>query len=103
MNIKHLQYTPYLIIAELSTIKPGGLPNVPANDNSLQQILGLVFGIAGALALLMITISGLRYITSAGDPQKAAKARSGIIVALVGLAIAIAGESIVVFAINRVN
>jgi hypothetical protein len=43
----------------------------------------------------MITISGLRYVLSAGDPQKITQARNSIIYSLVGLAVAIAAEAIV--------
>lgn len=101
--MKPLKYIPYLLIASLSDVQTGGLPKTRANASSLQDILGIMFGIAGALALLMITYSGLNYITSDGDPQKASKAKNGIITALVGLAIAIAGEAIVVFVINRID
>ena len=77
------------------------LPHVAANSASIQTILGIVFGIIGALALLVITVSGLRYITSAGDPEKTAKAKNGIIYALVGLVVAISAEAIVAFVVGR--
>lgn len=81
---------------------PAGLPTPAADQGALKTILSIVFGIAGALALLMIVVSGLRYVTSGGDPQKAAKAKEGIIFALVGLAIAISAEAIVSFVVKRV-
>lgn len=84
----------------LSEIKPHGLPQAPANDSEIKIILSVVFGIIGAMALLVITISGLRYIVSAGDPQKAATAKNGIIYALVGLIVAITGEAIVSFVVK---
>jgi hypothetical protein len=88
-----------------TNISGGSLPKVDVSDNgsTIPTILGIAFGLAGGLALLMITVSGLRYILSAGDPQKAAKAREGIIYALVGLAIAIAAESIVYFVASQVG
>jgi len=86
----------------LSSIKaPNTLPQVRDTSHSIPDFLKLVFGVVGALALLMITISGLRYITSAGDAQKAAKARTGLVNSLVGLAIAISAEAIVAFVVNR--
>jgi Type IV secretion system pilin len=85
-----------------TSIQPGSLPNVDTGNNSqtIPTVLSIVFAIAGALALLMITVSGLRYITSAGNPERTAKARNGIIYALVGLAIAVSAEAIVTFIIN---
>lgn len=88
--------------AELTSISPGGLPQARADDKSISSILSIVFAIAGALALLMIVISGLRYVLAGGDAQKTAKAKEGIVYALVGLAVALAAQAIVVFVIRRI-
>jgi Type IV secretion system pilin len=87
----------------LSPIQPGNLPQANTDSGQVQNILGVTFGIIGALALLIIVVSGLRYITSAGDPEKTAKARNGIIYSLVGLIVAIAAESIVFFVVGRLQ
>jgi len=90
----------YRVFAAAPTpISGGSLPRVDVSNNGtfIPTVLGIVFGIAGGLALLMITVSGLRYILSAGSPEKISKAKNGIIYSLVGLAIAIAAESIVYF------
>jgi hypothetical protein len=88
-----------------TSISPGGLPRVNTDNGSstISTVLGIAFAVAGALALLMITVSGLRYILSAGNPEKTAKAKDGIIYALVGLVIAITAEAIVAFVVNRVK
>jgi hypothetical protein len=78
------------------------LPHVSAGRQALGDIMQIVFGVIGALALLMITVSGLRYITSAGDPQKASSAKNGIIYALVGLVIALTAEGIIAFVVKRI-
>jgi hypothetical protein len=83
-----------------SPVRPGNIPKVGAGSGELKIILDLVFGIVGALSILMITISGLRYVLSAGDPQKAARAREGLIYSLVGLLIALAAGAIVTFVIG---
>jgi hypothetical protein len=84
-----------------TNINPGTLPKTSASNTTIKTILGIAFGTIGGLALLMITISGLRYVLAAGDPQKMSKAKDGLIYALVGLAIAIAAESIVAFVAGR--
>jgi hypothetical protein len=86
-----------MVASTPTQISPGFLPDSSANSDTIKSIIQIVFAILGALALLMITISGLRYVLSAGDPQKASKARDGLIYALVGLTIAVAAESIVAF------
>ncbi len=90
-----------LLYLAVTDIKAHSLPRAQANEATMEAALRIVFGIIGALALLIITISGFRYITSAGDPQKASEARSGIIYALIGLIVAISAQAIVVFVVNR--
>ena len=85
-----------------SVINVAPLPSVETST-VIPTILSIVFGIVGALALLFITISGLRYITSAGDPQKAIQSRDGIVYALIGLAIAISAEAIVSFYVGKIG
>lgn len=80
----------------------GDAPNSLASASEIQKIIAIALGIVGALAFLMVLISGLRYVLSAGDPGNIAKAKNTLIYALVGLAVAVAAESIVVFSINRI-
>lgn len=91
------------ILAKLSEITPGDLPQTTADKAHLLEIKNIVLNIIGAMALLLIVIAGFRYVVSAGDPQKAAKARNGVVYSLVGLVIAIAANAIVTFVINRVG
>lgn len=91
------------IIIAVSDIAPHSLPKVAAGPSTIQIILGIVFGIIGAIALVMIVKSGFEYITSSGDPQKASTARSGIIYALIGLVVAISAQALVAFVVNRIN
>jgi len=88
-----------------TAIKPGNLPHTgsdPAN-NPILTLLAIARSIIGAAALLVITLSGFRYITAAGDPAKVAKARNGIIYALVGIVVAIIAESILFFITDRLK
>lgn len=71
------------------------LPRAHANSSALHDVLQIVFAILGALAVLMIVLGGLRFITAQGNPQETGKARNTIIYAIVGLLIAIAAEALV--------
>jgi hypothetical protein len=93
--------SPAAPITGLSSISANGLPQPPADTNAIQTILKIVFGAIGAAAILMITISGLRYVVSAGNPERIAKAKNGIIYSLVGIAVALTAEAIVTFVGNR--
>lgn len=96
----------FIILGITSSISAKGLPGSGGSGNNatsseLQAILTVVFGVIGGLSVLMVTISGLRYITSAGDPQKASQARNGILYSLVGLAVAAGAEAIVAFVVGN--
>lgn len=91
----------HIIAKTMTEVSPGGLPTGDANQAMLETVLSIVFGIIGALALLIITVSGLRYITAAGDPQKISNAKNGVVYALVGLIIAILAQVIVSFVVKR--
>lgn len=94
------------IFAASNSLSPVNAPNVlpqpGANTGAFKAALSIVFGLVGALAFLMIVISGLRYILSGGDPQRMSKAKDGIIYALVGLVIAITAEAIVNFVVSKI-
>jgi len=61
-------------------------------------LLGLVSGIA---AVIMIIISGFRFVTADGDAQKAASARNGIIGSVIGLGIIVLSTTIVIFVASK--
>ncbi len=99
MSIDMINIAQFLSVA--TDVQPLGLPRTGANNNSIEIIIRIVLAIAGALALLIITLSGFRYITSAGDPQKMSKAKNGIVYALIGLVIAILAQSLVAFVVTK--
>jgi hypothetical protein len=89
------------LYASSTTINSGNLPTPAADKHAIATVLKIAFGIIGALAVLMVTVSGLRYILSAGDPQKISQAKNSIIYSLVGVAVAISAEAIVYFVASR--
>jgi len=80
-----------------------GLSIVPANSSTLQAVLQYVFAVIGALSVLVVIIAGIRYIVSAGNPQKISQSRSAIIYALVGLVISVSSYIIVKALFNLID
>ncbi len=78
------------------------LPKVEAGSVQLHQLLAIIFGVLAAVAVLMIVIAGLRFITAQGEPAEIAKARKTIIYAAAGLAISLAAEAIVALVLGKV-
>ena len=79
-----------------------GIPCRGAGGSSIQTALQIAFGIAGAIAVIIIIIAGLRYTISSGNPQEAAKAKNAILYAVVGLVVCVLGIALVRFVINRI-
>lgn len=77
------------------------IPNVAASTSNLQDLLSIVFALAGAIALLVITIAGFRFVISQGDPQKVATARLTILYAVIGLVISVFSFTIVKFVLGQ--
>lgn len=77
------------------------VPKTPAEAPQLQEILQVVFALAGAISVLVVTVAGLSYVLSTGDPQKTARAKDAILYALIGLAVSILSFTIVTFVIGR--
>ena len=56
--------------------------------------------IAGFLAVLFLIFAGIKYITSAGNPERAKEARAGVINVVIGVIVIVATFYIVKFAIS---
>lgn len=69
--------------------------------NVLEKALNLVYYIGGAIAVVMIVISGLNYTTSSGDPGKMTKAKNTLLYSIIGLVIIIAAWGITKFIVER--
>ena len=59
----------------------------------------LIISIAGAIALLALTVGGISYLTSAGEPEKLSKAKKQILAAFWGMVILL-GSYIILYNIN---
>lgn len=71
--------------------------------SQIAQVRSIVFGIIGAVSILIITIAGVQYILSQGDPQRTAKAKNTILYTVIGLVVAILATSIVSFVLTELT
>jgi|SRR3990167_2892038 len=60
-------------------------------------ILNMLLRLAGFIAVASIIISGVTYVFSSGNPEKAAEARKRVYNSLIGLAIAFVATALVTF------
>jgi len=63
--------------------------------------VSLVSIVIGIVAVIIIIIAGIKFMTSQGDPQKINTARNQIIYALVGIAVAALAQGLVALVLKK--
>jgi len=79
----------------------GGGAGAGTLNNAVKQTINILSIIVGIAAVIVIIISGLRFITASGDAASVATARNGIIYAVVGLVIVALAQAIVHFVLGK--
>lgn len=89
----------------LQDISPqgGGCQNPDGTSvNKLIKIaINLISLVAGIIAVIMLIVSGFKYITSQGDANQTASAKNSLIYAIVGLVVVALAQFIVQFVLAR--
>jgi len=76
------------------------IPALPA-DQVLHNALNLTYFIAGVIAVIVIILAGLSYVTSGNDPSAVSKAKNAILYAVIGLVVILSAFVITQFVIGR--
>jgi uncharacterized membrane protein YidH (DUF202 family) len=84
-----------LQLASLLSKDDVDIPKTDFGPDNMSKVLTAVFATIGGVALIIIVISGFKFITSQGNPDQVAKARNTIIYAAVGLVICVGALTIV--------
>lgn len=69
----------------------------------IKTVINIFSIIVGVVAVIMIIIGGLRYITSGGDSNNVSGAKNTIIYAIIGLVVVALAQFIVQFVLNKVT
>jgi hypothetical protein len=72
-------------------------------DKVFQTIVQLLSMIVGIASVIVIIYAGLKYITSAGEQSRVASAKSTLLYALIGLAVAALAQLMVHFVLFQTN
>ncbi len=83
-----------------STTGTGCADNSGKLDSVIHTVINVFSAIVGFMAVVMMIIGGLKYITSGGDTSKVSSAKNTILFALIGLAIAASAQVLVHFVLN---
>lgn len=73
-----------MAITPFPTITPSGSTASTITTLAL-KLINVLLILGGFVAVLMVILAGLRYITSAGNPEAAKKARGSLIHATIGI------------------
>lgn len=79
-----------------------GIRDGQVNDlmKTVKVIINVVLGIVGLVAVVMMIVGGISFITSQGDTSKVTKARNTILYGVVGLIVALLAFAIVNFVVS---
>ena len=68
----------------------------------LRNVINILLTVVGIIAVIMIIVGGIKYITSAGDSSGINSARDTILYAIVGLVVAVMSFAIVNYVILKI-
>lgn len=73
----------------------------PTVNSTVKLVVSILSFIVGVLAVIMIIIGGLKYVTSSGDANNITSAKNTILYAVIGLVVAVLAQVIVRFVLNQ--
>jgi hypothetical protein len=89
----------------VSQLDPGKGTNCNTSGPSINKLIRITVNIlslvAGVIAVIMVIISGLKYVTSQGDATQAASARKTLLYAITGIIVVAFAQIIVKFVLGR--
>jgi len=86
--------------ATCQSLSPDTNP-LTGKNGLLYKVSAIVATITGIAAIIVIIVSGLRFITAGGDAQKAAGARKVLLGAIIGLVIIVLAQTIITFVVRK--
>lgn len=83
-----------------------GTAPIPANsqaslNRTIQNIINVITVIVGVLAVVFVIFAGYRFITSGGDSNKVASAKSALLWAMVGVVVVALAQTIIRFLVQK--
>jgi len=72
-------------------------------SNTLGTMINVFSAIIGFIAVIMIIVAGLQFMTANGNTQNITKARTSLMYAIIGLIIVVLAQALVHFVINQAS
>lgn len=97
--MQHL--SPFLSAISITCKEIGNCPSKTSNlSDGFANIVNILTILVGMLSVIFLIVSGLQMTLSMGDPKRYQQGRQGLLYAVVGIAVAVVGYSVITFIIN---
>jgi hypothetical protein len=87
----------------LEAVAGAGACNDTALTGRLNTVIDTLFIVVGTVAVLILIMGGIRYITSTGDAKRIQAAKDTILYAVIGLIVVILARAIVGFVVGKIG
>lgn len=81
----------------------GGTAKGTSFKSVVSDVVSVLSYIVGVVAIIMVIVGGFRYITSGGDSGKVSSAKSSIVYALIGVAVAALAQFLVHYILHKAS
>lgn len=95
-------FFPMDVLAQLNLSNPGGLPEETVTGIGY-TIMYWLLGFVGVLGVVAFVISGIMYLTSAGDDEQISKAKKALVYAIAGVIVSLIGVIVINAVDNMLN
>lgn len=89
----------------ISSISPNGgtcdKSSGPSVNKLIKTAINLLSLVAGVIAIIMLIVSGLKYITSQGDSNSISSAKNSLLYAIIGLVVVVFAQILVKFVLSK--
>ena len=69
----------------------------------IKDVIDVLSVLVGSAAVIIIIVSGIRFVLSGGDSNAVANAKSGLIAAVIGIVVVALAQTIVIFVLNNIK
>ncbi len=77
--------------------------STPTIGDAFEKFAAFGLSLLGIIAVLVLVIAGIQFVTSGGNPSKTKQAREAILYALIGIAFAVGAYGIVMLITTRIG
>ena len=77
-------------------------PNEPGLMDRVVDIINVIAGVVGVVAIAVIVLGGILFVTSTGDAAKVQRAKNTVLYGVIGLVISLLAFAIVNFVLNSI-